>query len=462
MTFSRRDILISAAGISASACAPRIREVQDADVLIIGAGLSGLHAARMLNAEGFKVAILEASTRIGGRMWSLTDLPGAPEAGGRQVGQSYARIRSSASDLGLEFEPPMPRGGKTIIAQNEIIDAREWATSAANPFPETLRELTPDTVLLRMAAKNNPLADQYAWREAADHLDISARSFLQDAGLSEEAIDLCEISLNANELSSYSMLNAWRSLVLYEIDRQAGRSENIVGGSQRLPEAMASTLPEGSIHLGVRAEAVSVERSGVEVRTKNKAWRAPYCVCSVPFATLRNIPVTMPGDGRLDMLINEMPYTQIIQIHLSLDGLPNDDLPLRMWTDTPIERVFPTFDRSCEPVGLYCWIKGVGASMALSDEVWFELAESTLLQRRGIRATGRKVVRWDESNGLSGGAYMHWAPGQISKWGALASEPRGGLYFAGEHTSYLHTGMEGAMESGERAAISIMEKSATE
>lgn len=53
---------------------------------------------------------------------------------------------------------------------------------------------------------------------------------------------------------------------------------------------------------------------------------------------------------------------------------------------------------------------------------------------------------------------MHWAPGQIKAWAKTMALPSGRIHFAGEHTSFLHTGMEGAMESGERAAIEIFER----
>ena len=85
------------------------------------------------------------------------------------------------------------------------------------------------------------------------------------------------------------------------------------------------------------------------------------------------------------------------------------------------------------------------------------LAEQTLKTLRGVKATARKVVRWDEAQPLSGGAYMHWAPGQIGAWAQTMGLPAGRLHFAGEHVSRLHTGMEGAMESAEQAAYAIFE-----
>jgi monoamine oxidase len=73
---------------------------------LIGAGLSELHAARCLERHGSKMTVLEASDRIGGRMWTLEDLPWRPEAGGQQLGQTYARTCAECAALELELETP--------------------------------------------------------------------------------------------------------------------------------------------------------------------------------------------------------------------------------------------------------------------------------------------------------------------------------------------------------------------
>lgn len=464
MQLTRRTF-VAASGLSLMAnCAPSVRIGQDADVLILGAGLAGLHAARMLEADGFKVLVLEADSHVGGRMRTLDNLPGRPEAGGQQVGQSYARIRSSAIDLGLNIVPPAPGGSraKTMVFNGRAFDAREWVAAPDNPFPDAFKSATPDTALFMAAFRENPLVDQYAWREIGPEADISAEAHLTAKGFDPEALSLCNIALNANDLSTYSMLNLWRTLTLFTLDTSSGPSEEIEGGSQRLPEAMAASLASEAVRLNEAVSAISADASGVEVRTNQRTYRAPFCVNTLPFAVLKNLSLEIDGTtAPLQPIIEKMPYTQIQQVHLELEQAPADDLPIMMWTDTPIERVFPVRNAAGETVSLTCWVNGVGTRPSTSDEDWKALAEETLLQSRGIKAKAHAVVRWDKNQPLSGGAYMHWAPGQIQPWAERVTQPSGRLHFAGEHTSYLHTGMEGAMESGERAAYAIIEAAAT-
>ena len=92
-----------------------------------------------------------------------------------------------------------------------------------------------------------------------------------------------------------------------------------------------------------------------------------------------------------------------------------------------------------------------------------EIAQLSLQELHAARPStqGRvevsAVVNWSRYPWLKGhNAYR--APGQISEYGNIVANPHGRVHFAGEHTSVLMVGMEGAMESGERAALEVLDR----
>src|SRR4051812_34328841 len=83
----------------------------DVDVVVVGAGFAGLSAARVLEAAGRSVVVLEARARVGGRVHEHTFADGtAVEVGGQWVGPDQLRINKLVTDLGLETFPTYSDG----------------------------------------------------------------------------------------------------------------------------------------------------------------------------------------------------------------------------------------------------------------------------------------------------------------------------------------------------------------
>ena len=84
---TRRSLLAGGSAAIVAGAAPRSAWGRtEADAIVIGAGLAGLYAAHRLEVAGLRTVIVEGEARVGGRLHTLDDVPGRPEAGGIQVG----------------------------------------------------------------------------------------------------------------------------------------------------------------------------------------------------------------------------------------------------------------------------------------------------------------------------------------------------------------------------------------
>jgi len=145
---NRRTVLKAIGATPILASTPGILRAQNkSDVIIIGAGLSGLNAALLLEGEGLNVTVLEGRNRIGGRVQSLRDVPGSPEVGGTAFGPGYARLVDAATTHGVELidiTPIIPYFfARELFLDGQTISREAWSTHPLNPFPEGARESMP-------------------------------------------------------------------------------------------------------------------------------------------------------------------------------------------------------------------------------------------------------------------------------------------------------------------------------
>ncbi len=116
----------------------------DTDVIIVGAGLAGLHSALLLQDAGYSVTVLEARDRVGGRVWS-TEIAGGPEENGAiNIGDTYKRILGHVDTFGLDLEKiDVDLMDHSIAVGDTLCPVGEWAESEDNPLSGPFRALPP-------------------------------------------------------------------------------------------------------------------------------------------------------------------------------------------------------------------------------------------------------------------------------------------------------------------------------
>ena len=427
------------------------------DVIVLGAGLSGLSAALTLKRAGARVLVLEARQRVGGRVFTYQGLEDKPEVGGLEIGESYTRVRAWAAEFGLEFVPSHFPRGLALHVNDVTMDADDWPDSDANRLPEHEKNIRPSRLESTYLSQDIPLSESGLWdAPELKPLDVSITDALRARGASAEAINLINIAGTFNHSDRMSVLSRWRRLLAFREATGVGR---LIRGTGELPEAMAAELGSDELRLGAPSKSLQVGVDGVRVETATgEFFQAAQCICTLPLPALRNLRLDAPLANIQRETINSLEYTKVTQAMIDAEPFWEEDgLSPNMWTDTPLERLFPRTNRETgEIVGLKMFVNGDGADVidALSDERFESLAINTIVKMRPA-AKGRLRIRFRHSWGqdpYSGGAYAAWPPGKVAEYRTALHEPVDRLYFAGEHMALDAPGMEGAVRSGERAA----------
>jgi monoamine oxidase len=449
----------------------------DCDVIVIGAGLGGLHAALTLEAAGARVCVLEAQQRVGGRIHSMRQLGGTSEAGATYIGAGYTRVIAAAARHGVELMDVTPIleffREQDLAWRGEIIRQRDWPTHPANDFPAGDKHHLPWNYHRVLTMRDNPLARPDEWldpRHAA--LDVSAYRWFKSLGLSDRAIELAyglNVSFGRDAHDVSALLLLFRGA--FSKSQRALAPSDSLGltarhGVQLIPEAMAAALARG-VELAAEVVAIALEeRRAVVTCATGRRLSAAQLVAAVPPGALRHIAIDPPLPELQAEAVASLPAQPLTQVYFAprTKFWDNDGYAPSLFTDTRAGMLAAARnrDRPTEVTSFTAWITGnVAAELDALPRADAGRAVLAAIEQLRPAAHGQLELIGMQSWGAdryAAGAWTYFRPGEVRRFAAVLGRAHGRLHFCGEHLATESRGMEGAMESAETAAKAILRR----
>ena len=435
-------------------------------VIIIGAGFGGLACAHELLSAGYKVIVLEARDRVGGRVISFDDMARGKivEGGGELIGSNHPTWVAYARKFGLRFNDvteneelysPVVLNGKKLSAREGLALWQEL-DAAFKLMNRDAEEIDADQPWLSPNARRLDARSTAQWVRA-----------LPVSDLCQKAITVELTADNGNATTRQSYLGNLTQVKGGGVERYWTESEvyRCRGGNAALALKLAGTIGD-RLRMGVPVREVQVAGDKVGVRDAGgQLFEGDDVVLAVPPTTWRNIRFSpqLPNALRPQMGVNVKYLAGVTRRFWLANGLsPNattDGIVCMTWDGTDNQ------GSTADGAVLTCFSGGPPAERARQkwarrkDAAYAEALAGIYPEFAKNFVRGR-FMNWP-SEPWTGGGYSFPAPRQVTTVGPILHAGLGRLHFAGEHACYKFVGyMEGALNSGVAVAKRIAERDA--
>jgi len=443
------------------------------DIIVVGAGVSGLAAAGLLSKAGHNIKVLEASDRVGGRVQTYRDLANGwqAELGAMRIPKTHEFTLGYAKRHNLTLEkfnnaPWRYNMHERTLKPDYDLEDLNFFKNEFNIHPKD-RHHKAAKIFMEALKKPNEDFECLSWKEIVKKYDkYSLRSWLTGkANMSADTVDYISVFYNIESFLDVGLVE----ILVDECVQVDPDFEYIRHGMDLLPRAMAENL-----NIQYNAKVTEIDQSGYKIRVKidckgvncndidDHTFKADAIVMAIPAGPSASVEFKPKLSLQKTHALRTTPYSSSTKVVLAFEkpfwADQNGDTGGATLTDLPVKQIYYEMNTHKSGVGVvlasYTWGRDAQRHNGMSDDDLIDECVKSLakihnysydkvnkLLLKGV------VKRWDmDENAL--GAFTMFNPFQYTQIDDDLRKSTGRIYFCGEHTESPHAWIDTAIKSG--------------